>query len=200
MPSIYVSTCGSCDRSLKMTPKSPNTFTLRQESDIGCALPIDFSVFCSPVSNAMNIQDFLSPSDVTIDVAVADKQKLLFKLASTAGARLRLPPDHILAELTKREELGSTGVGDGVAIPHARFPEIDKTFGMLFRLRQPIDFDALDGKPIDVVFLLLLPEGAKGEQLNALACVARKLRSRTATAALRNARDTAEIFRILAAE
>ena len=148
----------------------------------------------------MNIQDFLSPSDVAINVPVANKSKLLFELASKAGARLRLPPDHILEELSKREKLGSTGVGDGVAIPHARFPEIDKPFGMLFRLRQPIDFDALDGKPIDVVFLLLLPESAKGEQLSALACVARKLRKPTVTAALRKATDAAETFRMLASE
>src|SRR5215470_5774497 len=148
----------------------------------------------------MNIQDFLSLNDVAINVAVANKSKLLFELASKAAARLRLPPDHILEELAKREELGSTGVGDGVAIPHARFPEIDKPFGMLFRLRQPIDFDALDGKPIDVVFLLLLPESAKGEQLSALACVARKLRKPAVTAALRKATDAAETFRLLASE
>jgi PTS system nitrogen regulatory IIA component len=148
----------------------------------------------------MNIQDFLSPSDVAINVPVSNKPKLLFELASKAGARLRLPPDHILEELSKREELGSTGVGDGVAIPHARFPEIDKPFGMLFRLRQPIDFDALDGKPIDVVFLLLLPESAKGAQLSALACVARKLRKPAVTAALRKATDAAETFRMLASE
>jgi PTS system nitrogen regulatory IIA component len=148
----------------------------------------------------MNIQDFLSPSDVTIEVAALDKQKLLLQLARKAGSRLRLPPDNIFTELSKREELGSTGVGDGVAIPHARFNQIDKPFGMLLRLRQPIEFGALDGKPIDIVFLLLLPESAKGEQLSALACVARKFRSSALTAALRNAREAAEIFRLLASE
>jgi nitrogen PTS system EIIA component len=106
----------------------------------------------------MNIQDFLSPNDVTIDVAPANKQKLLVELANKAGSQLRLPPDTILTELSKREELGSTGVGDGVAIPHARFSQIDKAFGMLLRLRQPIEFDALDGKPIDNrVAAVLLP-------------------------------------------
>src|SRR5215472_13552886 len=80
----------------------------------------------------MNIRDFLSVKDVAIDVAVSDKQKLLLELASKAGARLRLEPEHILAELSKREQLGSTGVGDGVAIPHARFSEIEKTFGCFF--------------------------------------------------------------------
>jgi PTS system nitrogen regulatory IIA component len=146
----------------------------------------------------MNIRDFLSAKDVAIDVAVSNKKKLLLELASKAGARLQLPPEHILAELSKREELGSTGVGDGVAIPHARFSEIDRPFGMLFRLRQPIDFDALDGKPIDLVFLLLLPESSKGEQLSALACVARKLRSPAVTAALRKSANATEISRVLA--
>jgi PTS system nitrogen regulatory IIA component len=148
----------------------------------------------------MNIQDFLSPNDVMIDVAPANKQKLLVELANKAGSRLRLPPDIILTELSKREELGSTGLGDGVAIPHARFNQIDKAFGMLFRLRQPIEFDALDGRPIDIVFLLLLPESTKGEQLSALACVARKLRSSAVTAHLRKADDGPEIFRLLASE
>jgi PTS system nitrogen regulatory IIA component len=148
----------------------------------------------------MNIQDFLSPNDVTIDVAPASKKKLLVDLANKAGSRLQLPPDTILTELSKREELGSTGVGDGVAIPHARFSQIDKAFGMLVRLRRPIEFDALDGKPVDLVFLLLLPESAKGEQLSALACVARKLRKLTVTKAIRDAHDPVQIFRVLASE
>jgi len=156
--------------------------------------------FALRVSNAMNIQDFLSPNDVTIDLAPLNKQKLLLQLANKAGSPLRLPPDNIFTELSKREELGSTGVGDGVAIPHARFIQITKPFGMLLRLRQPIEFGALDGKPIDIVFLLLLPESAKGEQLSALTCVARKLRKPSVTAALRKATDAAETFRLLATE
>ena len=137
---------------------------------------------------------------MTIEVAALDKQKLLLQLARKAGSRLRLPPDNIFTELSKREELGSTGVGGGVAIPHARFNQIDKPFGMLLRLQQPIEFGALDGKPIDIVFLLLLPESAKGAQLSALAFVARKLRKPAVTAALRKATDAAETFRLLASE
>jgi PTS system nitrogen regulatory IIA component len=158
------------------------------------------SIFAPLLCNAMNIKDFLSPTDVTIDVAVPNKQKLLFELASKAGVRLRLPPDEIFAELSKREELGSTGLGDGIALPHARFRRVDKPFGLFLRLLQPIEFDALDGNPVDIVFLLLLPESAKGEQLSALACVARKLRNPVVTAALRNARDGAETFHVLASE
>ena len=109
-------------------------------------------------------------------------------------------PEHIFAELFKREELGSTGVGGGVALPHARFHQISKPFGMFVRLRRPMDFDAVDAKPVDIVFLLLLPEGSDGEQLGALACIARKLRNPEITAALRGARDSAEMYRTLAAE
>jgi nitrogen PTS system EIIA component len=148
----------------------------------------------------MNIKDFLSASDVTIDVAAPNKQKLLFELAGKAGSRIRLPPDDVFAELSKREKLGSTGIGAGVALPHARFHQVDKPFGLFLRLRQPIEFDALDGNPVDIVFLLLLPEGAEGKQLSALACVARKLRNPTVTAALRKARDGAGIFHVLASE
>ena len=148
----------------------------------------------------MNIPNFLSPTDVMINVAVPDKQKLLQDLASKAGSILQVPPDDIFAELFKREQLGSTGLGDGVAIPHARFHQIKKPFGMLFRLRKPIAFDAVDGNPVDIVFLLLLPESAKGERLSALACVARKLRNPAVMAALRNARDSAGMFHVLAGE
>jgi len=148
----------------------------------------------------MNIEDFLSPTDVTIDVAAPNKQKLLVELASKAGARFQLPPDEVFAELSKHEDLGSTGIGSGIALPHARFHQVDKPFGLFLRLGQPIAFDALDGKPVDIVFLLLLPENAKAEQLSALACVARKLRNPAVTAALRKARDGAEIFRVLASE
>jgi nitrogen PTS system EIIA component len=148
----------------------------------------------------MKISDFLSPSDVMIDVAAADKQKLLSSLARKAGSSLGVLPDHILAELQKREELGSTGVGGGVALPHARFLQVGKPVGMLARLRKPIAFDAVDGQPVDIVFLLLLPEAPNGDQLGALASIARKLRKPEITSALRAARDSAEMYRTLAAD
>ena len=148
----------------------------------------------------MKIADFLSPSDVMIDVAAADKQKLLSVLARKAGSNLDVLPAHVLAELQKREELGSTGVGGGVALPHARFHQVGKPTGMLARLRKPIDFDAVDGEPVDLVFLLLLPEAPDGEQLGALALISRKLRKPEVTAALREAGDGAQMYRTLASE
>jgi PTS system nitrogen regulatory IIA component len=146
----------------------------------------------------MNISDFLAPSDVMIDVAAADKQKLLQTLARKAGSAVDVLPDRMLTELRKREELGSTGVGGGVALPHARFHQVGKPIGMLLRLRKPIEFEAVDGEPVDIVFLLLLPEAPDGEYLGALAAIARMLRKPEITAALRKARDSAEMYRTLA--
>jgi nitrogen PTS system EIIA component len=148
----------------------------------------------------MKVSDFLSAADVTIDATFADKQKLLEGLARRAAPRVDLDPLLILAELEKREELGSTGMGGGVAVPHARFHQLRKPFGMLVRLKKPIGFDAVDGKPVDTIALLLLPDARQGEQLGALACIARKLRDPLVMKALRKARDGAEIYRSLTAD
>jgi len=150
--------------------------------------------------NNMKIANFLSADDVVPEFAASDKQKLLLELSRRAGAKLGISADRIFAELNKREQLGSTGMGDGVAIPHARYHEINKPFGMFVHLKKPIAFDAVDGKPVDIVFLLLLPDASAGEQLGALASIARKLRDSTKAAALRSARDGAVIYQALTAE
>ncbi len=134
------------------------------------------------------------------DVAFADKQKLLEDLARRAATIVDVQPALILSELVKREQLGSTGMGGGVAIPHARFHQVAKPFGMLVRLKRPIPFDAVDDQPVDTIVLLLLPDAPNGERLGALACMARKLRDPAVMAALRRARDGAEIYRTLAAD
>jgi PTS system nitrogen regulatory IIA component len=143
----------------------------------------------------MEIKDFLAPSQVMIDVRAADKVGLLQALARRAAIALDLAADVVASALLNREELGSTGTGGGVAIPHARLAGVDKPFGMLVRLAKAIDFDAIDGQPIDIVFLLLLPEKAQGEQLNALACAARVLRDPEAVRNIRRAADVAAVFR-----
>jgi nitrogen PTS system EIIA component len=148
----------------------------------------------------MKIAEFLSPDDVMIDTAVANKQKLLQALAQKAGSILDVLPQHVLAELQKREELGSTGVGGGIALPHARFYQAIRPKGVLVLLRKAIDFDAVDGQPVDIVFLLLLPEAPDSEQLGALAAIARKLRKPEIVAALREARDAAQVYRTVTAE
>ena len=148
----------------------------------------------------MKVSDFLSSADVTIDFAAADKQTLLEQLARRAGLVADVAPVRLLSELLKREQLGSTGMGGGVAIPHARFQEINKPLAMLIRLKRPIDFDAVDGKTVDIVALLLLPDASNSDRLGALACIARKLRDPAVIKALREARDGAQIYRTLTAD
>jgi PTS system nitrogen regulatory IIA component len=86
-------------------------------------------------------------------------------------------------------------MGEGIAIPHARLAEVTSPFGILARLKKPIDFQSVDDEPVDLVFLLLLPSSSKGEQLNALACVARRLRDPSTLQALRDARDGQALYR-----
>jgi len=145
----------------------------------------------------MKISDFLSRSETLVNVRASDKEELLRELAKIAAAKLQLSEDDIVAELLKREGLGSTGLGSGVAIPHARFQALKKPFGTMARLRRPIDFDAIDGQPVDLVFLLLLPAAAEGEQLGALASVARKLRAPADLTKMRRAKNASELYRVL---
>jgi nitrogen PTS system EIIA component len=142
----------------------------------------------------MDIKDFLSPSHVKTDVRAADKAVLLKELANLAAKALNTAADRISTELFKREDLGSTGTGGGVAIPHARMPEVKAPFGLLLRLDRAISFDAIDGQPVDVVFLLLLPAPETGHELTSLASVARKLRDPSSLRGLRRASDATKLF------
>jgi PTS system nitrogen regulatory IIA component len=103
----------------------------------------------------------------------------------------------IYEALLQRERLGSTGVGEGIAIPHGKLPGLDKIFGLVARLDKPVDFEALDGQPVDVLFLLLAPEGAGADHLKALARVARVLREPGLIERLRATRDAAALYAIM---
>jgi PTS system nitrogen regulatory IIA component len=142
----------------------------------------------------MKIKDFLTTSNVILDFPATAKAGLLNELARRASATLSLPAETVASELEKRDELGSTGIGGGVSIPHARLREVKKPFGLLARLKNPIEFNAIDGKPVDVVFLLLLPAASQLDQLNALAVVARKLRNQGVLDKLRSAQSTVELY------
>jgi nitrogen PTS system EIIA component len=102
----------------------------------------------------MKISDFLSPAQVMIDVRASDKRCLLEQLSTQAAAEAGLSRDIVVREIAEREELGSTGVGNGVALPHARLPNLKAPFALFARLRHGIDFDAIDGEPVDIVVLL----------------------------------------------
>jgi PTS system nitrogen regulatory IIA component len=148
----------------------------------------------------MNIKDFLSAADVAVDVRAADKDGLLKELASRAAAALSQPGEIVTGEIAKRDELGSTGIGRGVAIPHARLREVKKPFALLARLKSPIEFDAVDGQPVDLVFLLLLPASSQLDQLNCLAAVARRLRDEGVLRSMRSAASTTELYRAVTEE
>src|SRR3982074_97145 len=143
---------------------------------------------------AMKISDLLSPTDVMIDIRASNKRRLLREVAGKAADGLGLHVDRIAPDLLKREELGSTGIGRGVAIPHARLPDLQRPYGLLAKLKQPIEFDAIDGQPVDIVFVLLLPAAAENGQLGPLALVARTLRPPENLARLRGAKNTSELY------
>jgi len=148
----------------------------------------------------MDIGTFLAPEHVLVDLQATNKTRLLTELSARAAASVGLESAVVAREILKREELGSTGVGGGAAIPHARFSEMSKPFGILARLRKPINFDAIDGRPVDLIFLILLPAVPTGDQLKVLATVARKLRHADVMVALRRARDSASLFETMRAE
>ena len=140
----------------------------------------------------MEISDLLSPTDVMIDVSASDKSRLLRRLSGLAASALGLDPNHVSEQIAKREKLGN-----GVALPHARLTGLKAPFGLLVRLRHAIDFEAIDDRPVDIVFLVLLPETADSTKQNALACVARALRHPEALQRLRHASDRETLYRAI---
>jgi PTS system nitrogen regulatory IIA component len=145
----------------------------------------------------MKISDFLSPADVALDVRESDKARLLQQLSSQAAAKVGLSANEVCTQIIKREELGSTGVGNGVALPHARLRGLSTPFGLFARLRHGIDFEAIDSQPVNMVFLLLLPDGTGASQLNALASVARALRDPETLQRIRSAADRDSLFQAI---
>jgi PTS system nitrogen regulatory IIA component len=143
----------------------------------------------------MKITDFLA--DVMLDVKPANKGELLQLLSARTAAGAGLDAEEVMTPILKREELGSTGVGNGVALPHARLTGLKGPFGVLARLRRAIDFEAIDDQPVDIVFLLLLPESDNGEQRNALACAARALRNPEVLKQIRGAADRDALVRAI---
>ena len=137
----------------------------------------------------MKIGDFIPPENVLLNLPASNKRDCLRALSDRAARSLELDGKLILHTLLAREALGSTGLGDGVAIPHARVPKIQLPFGLFARLDRPLDFDAIDAQPVDLVVLLLFPEVPQGDQLNVLACTARYLRDREFADRLRSEAD-----------
>lgn len=146
----------------------------------------------------MTLIDLLTPAAVISPLRAHGKKQALLELAQHAARVAGLPERDLYEALLQRERLGSTGIGDGIAIPHGRMPGIDRLIGLFARADKPIDFDALDGQPVDIIFVLIAPEGAGADHLKALARVARVLRNQAVLEQVRSIRDPAAIYAILA--
>ncbi|MDO5621763.1 MAG: PTS sugar transporter subunit IIA [Paracoccus sp. (in: a-proteobacteria)] len=147
----------------------------------------------------MQISDILSPGSVRSLNNVNSKKRLLQELAEMAQAQYSLPIAATLDALQERESLGPTGVGHGVALPHARLHGLDKVVGLFIRLEKPLDFDAVDRQPVDLVFGLLAPNKGGVEHLKALALVSRNLRDAALRDKLRANTDPVALHAVLAA-
>lgn len=143
------------------------------------------------------LHDLLSSEAVIPALKASTKKQAIQHLAAQAADLWRLAERDVFETLLQRERLGSTGIGNGIAIPHGKLPAIHQPVGLFARLEKPIDFDSVDGEPVDLMFLLLAPEEAGADHLKALARVARVLRDPAVTAQLRATRDPAALHVLL---
>ena len=146
----------------------------------------------------MPLNDLVAPNAILPALKVNNKKQVLQELAARAAALTGQNEKTIFDTLMQREKLGSTAVGNGIAIPHGKLPALTRLFGMFARLDRPVDFEALDGQPVDLIFLLLAPEGAGADHLKALARVARLLRDSTVADKLRASQDAEALYAVLA--
>ena len=145
----------------------------------------------------MEIANLLSLSGVLDDVRAGSKKQALQELSAIAAAQTEQAERTVLDMLLARERLGSTGVGAGIAIPHAKLAGLTQIAAVFARLREPVEFDALDGKPVDLIFLLLAPDSAGSDHLKALALVSRLLRDHRVCARLRGADNAEALYAVL---
>jgi PTS system nitrogen regulatory IIA component len=151
-------------------------------------------------STNMQLDDLIGPEAVIPSLKVKTKKQLLQELSSRAAKLTGLQERLIFDTLLQRERLGSTGLGQGIAIPHGKFAGLKRIVGLFARLAEPIDFEAVDGAPVDIVFLLLAPEGAGADHLTALARISRLLREGEAVDKLRACRDASALYAVITSE
>ena len=145
----------------------------------------------------MQLADFLDFDAIKTALPGGSKRSLLQQLANAAGQRLGLDPAAIHASLSEREQLGSTGFGQGVAIPHGKIEGLSQIYGLFARLSEPLDYKAIDGRPVDLVFLLLSPVDAGAEHLKALAAISRVTRNAATLEKMRGARSRDALAAVL---
>ena len=145
----------------------------------------------------MPLNDLVAPNAILPALKVNNKKQALHELAARAAVLSGQSEKAIFEILMQREKLGSTAIGNGIAIPHGKMANLARLFGLFARLDRPIDFEALDGQPVDLIFLLLAPEGAGADHLKALARVARLMRTPDTAKLLRDSRDAEAIYAVL---
>lgn len=145
----------------------------------------------------MELSDLLTPAGVVAHLRAANKKQALQELARAAADITGLEERVVFEALLERERLGTTGVGLGIAIPHAKLPELTRLYGLFARLDQPIDFDSIDEQPVDLMFVLLAPESAGADHLKALARISRLLRNQSICEKLRGSDSPEAILALL---
>lgn len=155
------------------------------------------TVFLTGPRNNMSLKDLLNPDAILPSLKVTSKKAALQEISEKAALVSGIPAREIFDALLQRERLGSTGVGNGIAIPHGKLAKAGRIFGVFARLERPIDYEALDGAPVDLIFLLIAPETAGADHLKALARTARIFRDPATTAKLRATRDSAALYTML---
>jgi PTS system nitrogen regulatory IIA component len=145
----------------------------------------------------MEIADFLTPEHVIAKLRAGSKKQALQELSRRAVEIVGLPEQVIFTTLMKRERLGTTGLGNGAAIPHGRFSTIDRMYGMFARLEHPVEYEAIDERPVDLLFLLLAPESSGADHLKALSRVARLFRDKIVCEKLRGTDDAEALYALL---
>lgn len=154
-------------------------------------------VFLTGPRNNMSLKDLVNPDAILPSLKVTSKKAALQEISEKAAQVSGIPAREIFDALLQRERLGSTGVGNGIAIPHGKLAKAGRIFGVFARLERPIEYEALDGAPVDLIFLLIAPETAGADHLKALARTARILRDPVTTAKLRATRDAAALYTML---
>lgn len=145
----------------------------------------------------MNLSEFIDFTSIRTKLSAGNKRQLLQMLGQVASQKLGLEPGIVVDSILEREKLGSTGFGGGVAIPHGKVEGLSHVYGLVARLDEPVDFDAIDKMPVDLVFLLLSPPDAGADHLRALAAVSRLVRDAGAIEKIRGARDRDSLAAVL---
>jgi PTS system nitrogen regulatory IIA component len=167
------------------------------QTKVKIAMKLDLQVSSNTSGVFMDFRDLIQPEQVILVSRAQDKEKLLGDLAQRAAAALKKDAGSILGPLLARENLGSTGLGLGFALPHARIPDLEQFFCLFAKLAKPVPFAAIDDHPVDLIFLLLMPANCGSDHLKALAAISRHLREKGLMERLRKAKTPDALCGIL---